>query len=58
MSSKWQLAFLGDHVDLLTGFPFQSSQYSDSPNDVRLLRGDNVVQGPLGGMSQEVAEAR
>ena len=38
---------LGDHVDLLTGFPFQSSEFTDDPKDIRLLRGDNVSQGEL-----------
>jgi type I restriction enzyme, S subunit len=47
MRSDWQSATLGDHVDLLTGFPFKSSEYSDSLGDVRLLRGDNIVQGSL-----------
>lgn len=36
----WQLGFVGDACDLLTGFPFPSSKYSDS--GVRLLRGSNV----------------
>lgn len=38
---------LADHVDLLTGFPFKSADYSQDSDDVRLLRGDNVVQGAL-----------
>jgi type I restriction enzyme S subunit len=38
---------LGDVVDLLTGFPFQSALYSDGPAAIRLVRGDNVVQGAL-----------
>lgn len=39
--------FLGDHVDLLTGYPFESAQYSDKCDDVLLLRGDNIGQGWL-----------
>jgi type I restriction enzyme S subunit len=38
---------LADHVDLLTGFPFKSDAYTADPNGVRLVRGDNVVQGRL-----------
>jgi type I restriction enzyme, S subunit len=34
-------------VDLLSGFPFKSARYSDSEKDVRLLRGDNIIQGAL-----------
>lgn len=36
---------LGEAADLLTGFPFKSAEFSDDPKDIRLLRGDNVVQG-------------
>lgn len=36
---------LGPHVELLTGFAFKSGGYSDEPNDIRLVRGDNIVQG-------------
>jgi len=38
---------LADHVELSTGFPFKSVSYSQNENDVRLVRGDNVVQGAL-----------
>ncbi|ESX96700.1 restriction endonuclease subunit S [Mesorhizobium sp. LNJC403B00] len=46
-SQPWPEVQLGDHVDLLTGHPFQSSGFTESPDDVRLVRGDNVVQGTL-----------
>ncbi|WP_335901323.1 restriction endonuclease subunit S [Shewanella algae] len=36
----WEVGFVGDVCDLLTGFPFPSSKYSDL--GVRLLRGSNV----------------
>ena len=38
---------LGSEVDLLAGFAFKSSKYTDSDDSVRLLRGDNIVQGSL-----------
>ncbi|MGZ8906556.1 MAG: restriction endonuclease subunit S [Methylobacter sp.] len=38
---------LGEEIDLLTGFPFESKKYSDDKNDIKLLRGDNIVQGGL-----------
>jgi type I restriction enzyme S subunit len=41
----WLKVLLKDHVDLLTGFPFKSEDYTTDTNDVRLLRGDNVAQG-------------
>ena len=46
-SAPWPLVNLGDHIDLLTGFPFNSSRYTTDPNGVPLLRGYNVVQGKL-----------
>jgi type I restriction enzyme, S subunit len=38
---------LGDAADIVTGNPFKSSGYTDSSGAVRLLRGDNVVQGRI-----------
>jgi type I restriction enzyme S subunit len=43
--SESQMVKLGDHVDILTGFPFTSRDYTD--DGVRLLRGDNIAQGKL-----------
>jgi type I restriction enzyme S subunit len=43
----WKLSTIGEHVELLTGFPFESQTYTDFTDDVRLLRGDNVGQGFL-----------
>ena len=40
----WQRTTIGDHVDVLTGFAFKSADYSEGPDDIRLLRGDNVAQ--------------
>ena len=38
---------LGDEIDLLAGFAFKSAQYTNAENDIRLLRGDNIIQGCL-----------
>ena len=38
---------LGDHVDLLAGFAFKSETYTTYPDAIRLVRGDNIVQGRL-----------
>lgn len=35
----------GNHIDLLSGFAFKSAGYSDKDADIRLVRGDNIVQG-------------
>ncbi len=47
MASEWRETTLGNEVDLLTGFPFKSQDYTDAPDGIRLLRGDNIVQGTL-----------
>lgn len=44
----WHRGALGDCVDLLTGYAFSSQAYADpAMPTVRLLRGDNVMQGAL-----------
>jgi len=46
--SGWPKVELGDHVEMVTGFPFKSLRYLDSSEGaIRLLRGDNVAQGVL-----------
>lgn len=45
--AEWPTVELGEHVDLLTGHPFKSKEFSDAQEDVALLRGDNVAQGFL-----------
>ncbi|MGD9570930.1 MAG: restriction endonuclease subunit S [Thermoleophilia bacterium] len=47
IAAGWRRARLGDHVELVAGFAFRSSEFSTSEVDVRLLRGDNVGQGHL-----------
>ncbi|MBI1912954.1 MAG: restriction endonuclease subunit S [Deltaproteobacteria bacterium] len=46
-SKDWVETTLGAEVDILTGFPFKSARYTDTEKDVRLLRGDNIIQGEL-----------
>lgn len=45
--AEWKRVKLGDVADIFTGYPFESSRYTGHPDAVRLLRGDNVVQGTL-----------
>lgn len=47
MSSEWPMVSLGDCIELDTGFPFKSAEYTDTDEAVRLLRGDNIAQGQL-----------
>lgn len=44
---EWPMVALGDHVDLLTGYPFKSKDYTDNPDDTRLISGYNIMQGYL-----------
>jgi len=44
MGNEWPLTKLGDFVDIKTGNPFKSKDYSENEG-IRLLRGDNIVQG-------------
>lgn len=46
-STGWCEAVLGEVTTLLTGFPFKSIEYTDDPSGIKLLRGDNIVQGKL-----------
>jgi len=43
----WKPTKLGEEIDLLAGFAFKSAQYTTKEKDVRLLRGDNIIQGCL-----------
>jgi type I restriction enzyme S subunit len=38
---------IGAEVDLLSGFAFKSARYTDLRDDIRLLRGDNIIPGGL-----------
>ena len=47
MAGEWEETTLGAEVDLLTGFPFKSERYTDGDDSIRLVRGDNIVQGAM-----------
>jgi type I restriction enzyme S subunit len=42
-SGEWKVKVIGKEIDLLTGFPFSSSQYSSC--GIKLLRGSNIKRG-------------
>ncbi|MBA3393281.1 MAG: restriction endonuclease subunit S [Deltaproteobacteria bacterium] len=44
---EWVETDLGSVVDIKTGFPFKSEQYTRDPDDPRLLGGDNIAQACL-----------
>jgi type I restriction enzyme S subunit len=43
----WKVTTLGAEIDLLAGFAFKSAKYTNDEDDIRLLRGDNIIQGCL-----------
>ena len=43
--ADWPKVTLGDHVDLLSGFAFKSKHFTDEPNAIPLVKGENVHQG-------------
>ena len=43
----WVDTNLGAEIDLLAGFAFKSARYTNKEQDVRLLRGDNIIPGCL-----------
>lgn len=47
MREGWIHTELGAYIDLLTGYPFKSSEYSEDGQGIRLVRGDNVIQGSI-----------
>lgn len=43
----WSSVLLGDEIELLTGFAFKSKEYVEHLDSVKLVRGDNIVQGRM-----------
>ena len=46
-SKGWIETTLGAEIDLLAGFAFKSGSYTESEESIKLLRGDNIIQGSL-----------
>jgi type I restriction enzyme S subunit len=44
---NWPRTNLGEQTDISTGFPFKSQGYTASDDGMKLLRGDNILQGQL-----------
>ena len=38
---------LGDYIDLLTGYPFSSEEYTETGGDILVIRGSNIGAGYL-----------
>jgi type I restriction enzyme S subunit len=46
-SRGWIKTKLGIHCEIVSGFPFKSDRFSDDPDDVALVKGENVGQGRI-----------
>jgi type I restriction enzyme S subunit len=44
---NWKPVPLGDHCEVFSGYPFRSSGFTDDPDDVPLVKGENVGQGEI-----------
>lgn len=45
--SEWNEVELGNYIEIATGYPFKSCDYTESDDGIKLVRGDNVIQGGL-----------
>jgi len=43
----WPEVALGSYCEIFSGHPFKSAQFSDDPDDVALVKGENVGQGEI-----------
>ncbi|WP_417522303.1 restriction endonuclease subunit S [Marinobacter sp.] len=43
----WVYTTFEDHIDLLSGYPFKSDEYTVELEDIKILRGDNIEPGAL-----------
>ena len=44
---SWTRTTLGSHVDVVSGPAFKSELFTDDPNDVPLVKGENIGQGEV-----------
>ena len=44
---SWVKAELGDYVDILVGAAFKSKFFTDNPDDIPLIKGENIGQGQI-----------
>jgi type I restriction enzyme, S subunit len=44
-NSMYKMDKLFIHVNIDTGFPFKSEHFTDNPNDIPLVKGENLQQG-------------
>jgi type I restriction enzyme S subunit len=44
---NWEIFPIGKKVDLLSGYPFKSSEITEDANGIRLMRGINITEGHI-----------
>lgn len=44
---SWQSASLGDCIELVSGAAFKSAMFTDNPDDIPLVKGENIGQGEI-----------
>jgi type I restriction enzyme, S subunit len=45
LTPLFEIAKLGEHTEILAGPPFNSAMFTDKPEDIPLVKGENVQQG-------------
>jgi type I restriction enzyme, S subunit len=45
LTPLFEIARLGEHTEILAGPPFSSATFTDKPEDIPLVKGENVQQG-------------
>lgn len=43
----WELTTLGQYCEVFSGYPFKSIGFTDDPNDIPLVKGENLGQGEV-----------
>lgn len=43
----WKLTTLGQFCEVFSGYPFKSIGFTDDPNDIPLVKGENIGQGEV-----------
>jgi len=46
-AGEWELNAIGREVDLLSGYPFDGVEISETPRGTQLLRGINITEGVI-----------
>ena len=45
--ARWAPSSLGDHCEIFSGYPFKSNGFTTEPEDIPLVKGENLGQGEV-----------